>query len=143
MSDHQHSGPTLIIGLRLIGVVHGIFVGLGGLIPLLYILLGSADQDWRAGLASKIALTLVAAAGFLTMYAFFARNRSGRYLGILCSGLLFLSFSVPLAAWWLFGSRGPVAAPLVGALYVGARVLVPIGMITICLSPAVRGAMNR
>ena len=89
MSDHQHSGPTLIIGLRLIGVVHGVFVGLGGLIPLLYILLGSADQDWRAGLASKIALTLVAAAGFLTMYAFFARKRSGRYLGILCSGLFF------------------------------------------------------
>ncbi len=103
MREHRHSTPTLITGLRLIGLVYGVFVGLGGLIPLLYILVGSADQDWRTGLAWKIALTLVAAAGFLTMYAFLVRKRWGRYLGILCSGV---RYSVLLNFWSDRISRG-------------------------------------
>ena len=44
MGEHRRSTPTLITGLRLIGLVYGVFVGLGGLIPL-QCRLGSAEAS--------------------------------------------------------------------------------------------------
>ena len=63
-----------LLGLRLIGLFFGVFVGLNGFIVLFFSSLGGGAQGWRDALVTIGGSGLITATGFLAMYAFFARE---------------------------------------------------------------------
>jgi hypothetical protein len=136
------------VALRAIGGVWA-FVGLSGLVPLLYVSIGiGAERDPRELYLSSKLLTLVIAGwplvlatigGFAAMFAFFFRYRWGLYVAMFLSSVWLVA--IPLRLTFAMAGAGPVTS--VRVLAIVGLLTPPLCMIALCLLPSVRGAMNR
>ncbi len=140
--------------LRTIGLVYGLFIGLGGLVPLVYLGLGlavaSREQGglpWEALPALGLAVascSLISAVGFALMYAFWARRRWGRRLAISFNSVCMAALIV-LVAYARLTAPSPweVKDALLAVGVALTLLLLPAAITWFCLRPQVKALLDK